>query len=99
MRSTNTDEARPYGRASRNLCAMSAAAAKAVTANSKEDDQSDDDKPYNFILKEFAEAVHIKFLSFHFLEVGGFSLSNIMICERPESVQGQSVSLLSLKRK
>ena len=42
----------------------SAAAAEAVTAYSKEDDEGDDDKPYYLVLKKFAEAVHINILSF-----------------------------------
>lgn len=45
---------------------MSAAAAEAVTANSKEDYKSYDNEPNDFILKKFAEAVHINVLSFHF---------------------------------
>jgi len=43
---------------------VSAAAAEAVTANSEEDNQSDDNEPNDFILKKLAEAVHINVLSF-----------------------------------
>lgn len=56
----------------RSFCVLSAdataAAADAVTvsAYSEEDDKSDDDEPYYLVLEEFAKAVHISFLSFHF---------------------------------
>ena len=68
------------------LCVYSAAAAEAVTAYSKKNNEGDDNEPYYLILKKIAEAVHINFLSFIIMEVGVLSLSTIMICKRSKSV-------------
>lgn len=58
------------------------ATAVTVSTYGKENNEGDDNEPYYLILKEIAKAVHINFLSFHYVWRLEISLSNIMICER-----------------